>query len=180
MGEIETMMRKSVRAITEEGIQQYKTTKRGDFVLGHAAMVVLAVTQHYWTIEVEAAMEEAGCDGVKAYLEKMLGQMKELTQLVRTKLTKLQSKTMAALIVMEVHCWDASRTQGASHTYSPPHHSPRSSFLYRCTRATSSRSSSPRPSRGRATSSGCRSCASTGRRARRTSATPTCSCGWCR
>ena len=46
-------------------------------------MVVLAVTQHYWTIEVEAAMEEAGCDGVKAYLEKMLGQMKELTQLVR-------------------------------------------------------------------------------------------------
>ena len=91
-----------MRAITEEGIQQYKTTKRGDFVLGHAAMVVLAVTQHYWTIEVEAAMEEAGCDGVKAYLEKMLGQMKELTQLVRTKLTKLQSKTMAALIVMEV------------------------------------------------------------------------------
>ena len=34
---------------------------------------------------------------LKAYLEKMLGQMKELTQLVRTKLTKLQSKTMAAL-----------------------------------------------------------------------------------
>ena len=67
MGEIETMMRKSVRAITEEGIQQYKTTKRGDFVLGHAAMVVLAVTQHYWTIE-EAALrelkEEAGIDAL--------------------------------------------------------------------------------------------------------------------
>ena len=120
MGEIETMMRKSVRAITEEGIQQYKTTKRGDFVLGHAAMVVLAVTQHYWTIEVEAAMEEAGCDGVKAYLEKMLGQMKELTQLVRTKLTKLQSKTMAALIVMEVRAGTRLGPTGRlTHTHSP-------------------------------------------------------------
>ena len=45
MGEIETMMRASVRAITEEGIGHYREMRRGDFVLGHAAMVVLSATQ---------------------------------------------------------------------------------------------------------------------------------------
>eukprot|EP00966_Prymnesium_polylepis_P071726 1665875-Prymnesium_polylepis.1 len=63
MGEIETMMRKSVRHATEVGLQAYKTTKRGQFVLEHAAMVVLSVTQFYWTEEVEAALNAAGAAG---------------------------------------------------------------------------------------------------------------------
>ena len=39
MGDIETMMRKSVRHVTEVALEAYKNTKRGEFVLQHAAMV---------------------------------------------------------------------------------------------------------------------------------------------
>ena len=106
MGEIETMMRRSVRAITEEGITHYKEMKRGDFVLCHASMVVLSATQYYWTMEVEESIKANGTEGVSTYYTKMIEQLKELSMLVRTKLNKLQSKIMSALIVMEVHARD--------------------------------------------------------------------------
>eukprot|EP00965_Chrysotila_dentata_P217139 6189805-Pleurochrysis_carterae.AAC.10 len=100
------MMRRSVRHETHKGIDAYPQMKRGDFVLTHAAMVVLAVTQHFWTLEVEASLNESGAAGVASYYEKMLGQLKELSVLVRQPLSKLQSKTLSALIVMEVHARD--------------------------------------------------------------------------
>ena len=106
MGEIETMMRRSVRAVTEEGLNDYATMKRGDFVLSHCAMVVLSATQKYWTSEVEAALNDKGAEGVIEYYQKMIEQLRELSLLVRTKLTKLQSQVMSALIVMEIHARD--------------------------------------------------------------------------
>merc|ERR1719272_232386 len=106
MGEIETMMRRSVRAVTEEGLNDYATMKRGDFVLSHCAMVVLSATQKAWTSEVEAALNDKGAEGVIEYYDKMIEQLKELSLLVRTKLTKLQSQVMSALIVMEIHARD--------------------------------------------------------------------------
>ena len=106
MGEIETMMRRSVRAVTEEGLNDYATMKRGDFVLSHCAMVVLSATQKAWTSEVEAALNDKGAEGVIEYYQKMIEQLKELSLLVRTKLTKLQSQVMSALIVMEIHARD--------------------------------------------------------------------------
>ncbi|KAL1510265.1 hypothetical protein AB1Y20_006588 [Prymnesium parvum] len=106
MGEIETMMRRSVRHVTELAIHAYPKTKRGQFVLEHAAMVVLAVTQYCWTMEVEESLGREGVEGVEKYYEKMIGQLKELSELVRTQLTKLQSKVLSALIVMEVHARD--------------------------------------------------------------------------
>ena len=60
MGEIETMMRKSVRHVTEVALKDYTTKKRGQFVLDHAAMVVLSVTQFYWTKDVEDALDSGG------------------------------------------------------------------------------------------------------------------------
>ena len=77
MGEIETMMRKSVRHVTEVALKEYPTVSRGDFVLAHAAMVVLAITQHFWTIEVEEALNTGGADGVVAYYQKMLEQARD-------------------------------------------------------------------------------------------------------
>ena len=45
MGDIEKMMRLSVRHAIKGALQEYKTIKRGDFVLKHASMVAIAVTQ---------------------------------------------------------------------------------------------------------------------------------------
>ena len=110
MGEIETMMRRSVRAVTEEGLSDYAKMKRGDFVLSHCAMSVLSATQKFWTAEVEAALNDKGAEGVVEYFQTMIGQLKELSLLVRTKLTKLQSQVMSALIVMEIHARDVVET----------------------------------------------------------------------
>lgn len=92
MGEIETMMRRSVRHVTEVAVKAYPKTKRNQFVLEHAAMVVLAVTQYYWTLQVEEALQKDGLNGVHRHYEVMIEQLKELSALVRTKLTSLQSK----------------------------------------------------------------------------------------
>ena len=101
MGEIERMMRLSTRNCTALALEEYKTIKRGDFVIKHASMVAICVTQKYWTEGIEEGL--MGGVGVGPYYEKMLGQLQELSLLVRTKLTKLQSKVMSALVVLEVH-----------------------------------------------------------------------------
>ncbi|EOD09926.1 hypothetical protein EMIHUDRAFT_248575 [Emiliania huxleyi CCMP1516] len=106
MGEIETTMRRSVRKETETGIADYKVQARGDFMKSHASMVAISVSQLDWTSCVELAISDGGCDGVRQYLETMVAQLKELSLLVRTKLSKLQSKVMSAIIVMELHARD--------------------------------------------------------------------------
>ena len=106
MGVIEDMMRRSVRHVVEAGIAEYTTQPRGDFMLSHPSQVAIAVSQYYWTSGIETGMAAEGLKGVAAYYETMLGQLKELSHLVRTKLSKLQSKVMSALIVIEVHARD--------------------------------------------------------------------------
>jgi len=39
-----------VRNAIVEGLAAYATSARTDFVISHAAMVVLAITQHDWTV----------------------------------------------------------------------------------------------------------------------------------
>ena len=53
-------------------------------------------------MSVEKALASGGLSGVTSHYEIMLEQLRDLTALVRTRLTKLQSKAMSALIVMEV------------------------------------------------------------------------------
>ena len=107
MGDIERMMQRSVRKRIELAISDYRTPEqtRGAFCLKWEGMVVLAATGYYWTVEVEEALADLTA-GVRAYHGKQLAQLKELSLLVRTQLSSLQSKTMAALIVMEVHARD--------------------------------------------------------------------------
>ena len=55
----------------------------------------------YWTSDLGAKIEKEGCAGVKAYYELTLSQLKDLTVLVRAKITKLEMRTISALMVME-------------------------------------------------------------------------------
>ena len=72
MGSIETRMRKSVRHVTPRAIELYKTTKRGEFVLQHASMVVIAATQFYWTAGIEAGLNKNGYLDQRVLLENIL------------------------------------------------------------------------------------------------------------
>ena len=59
-------------------------------------------SQVHWTTEVEQSFK-IGLDGVKEYYDKLGRQLLDTVQLIRAKLTKLQSITLGALIVIDVH-----------------------------------------------------------------------------
>jgi dynein heavy chain, axonemal len=68
--------------------------------------LVLAASQYYWSIEVGQSIDAEGALGMKRYLEKMLMQLDGLVSLVRGQLSYLESLTLGALIVIEVHARD--------------------------------------------------------------------------
>ena len=76
MGEIETMMRRSVRQVIALAIEDYKTAVREEFCIAHASMTVIAVTQFNWTIGIEKSLLDEG--SAKPYYDKMISQLLSL------------------------------------------------------------------------------------------------------
>ena len=105
MGDLEDMMKTSVRQVLLESIENYKTMKRANWVLSHKGQCVLNGSQVHWTAEVEEAIRK-GTDGVKEYLKKSEDQISELVRLIRTKLDRQQQIAINALIVIDVHAKD--------------------------------------------------------------------------
>jgi len=64
---------------------------------------VLNGSQVHWTSEVEEALQEGK---IKEYLDKLNEQILDCVDIVRHKMTKLQSITMGALITIDVHAKD--------------------------------------------------------------------------
>ena len=103
MGEVEQMMYDSIRNVLKISVEEYVKTPRKDWVLEHCGQCVLNGSQVHWTKEVEDAIQ-AGT--LAKYLDKLEDQLQDCVQLVRKKLTKLQSITMGALITIDVHAKD--------------------------------------------------------------------------
>jgi dynein heavy chain, axonemal len=106
MGEIERMMFRSVRAVLLNSVQDYLKKARTDWILVHPGQCVLNGSQVHWTTEVEEAIVKEGVLGLSKYFQKLDDQLQETVLLVRRKLTKLQSTTLGALIVIDVHAKD--------------------------------------------------------------------------
>ena len=105
MGDLEDMMKVSVRKVLLDSIENYKTMKRTDWVLAHKGQCVLNGSQVHWTSEVEDAIRK-GVDGVGEYLKKSESQISDLVRLIRTKLDRQQQIAINALIVIDVHAKD--------------------------------------------------------------------------
>ena len=105
MGDLEEMMKISVRHVLHNSVEDYAKTPRGTWVLNHPGQCVLNGSQVHWTKEVETAITE-GLGAVKAYFEKSTQQIHELVRLIRTKLGRQQQIAINALIVIDVHAKD--------------------------------------------------------------------------
>ena len=106
MGDVENMMITSVRHVLLYSVEDYIATPRPDWIRKHPGQCVLNGSQVHWTSEVEEAFKTGGNKGIADYFKKLGEQLLETVKLVREKLTKLQSTTLGALIVIDVHAKD--------------------------------------------------------------------------
>jgi len=103
MGDVEEMMKISVRHVLQKSIEDYPKRPRSEWVVSHPGQCVLNGSQVHWTAEVEQAIREGK---VGEYYQKLLGQISDLVKLIRTNLTPMKSITVNALIVIDVHAKD--------------------------------------------------------------------------
>jgi dynein heavy chain len=106
MGDVEKMMITSVRHALLKSIEDYPTRPRIEWVLAHPGQCVLNGSQLHWTLEVEEAIKTHGVKGVEDYHKKLEAQLDDTVALVRKGLNKMQTTTINALIVMDVHARD--------------------------------------------------------------------------
>ena len=107
MGEVEEMMKLSVRNVFKISVDDYLERERTEWVKVHCGMCVLNGSQVHWTSDVERAILE-GIDSIKTYYAFLGTQLLDTVALVRQRLTFLQSITLGALIVIDVHAKDVT------------------------------------------------------------------------
>lgn len=105
MGDVENTMFRSIRYCVDIAIKDYLDMPRTEWVLKHPGMCVLNCSQVHWTKNLETAAE-IGNDGIKKFLEQSNAELSATVDLVRQRLTLLQSITLGALIVVDVHARD--------------------------------------------------------------------------
>jgi dynein heavy chain, axonemal len=89
MGDLEEMMKESVKSALLKSVTDYLAVPRDQWVKRHPGQCVLNGSQVHWTSEVEQAIRK-GKQGVAEYYKKLETQLLDLVVLVRQKLTKQQ------------------------------------------------------------------------------------------
>jgi dynein heavy chain len=107
LGAVETAMILSLQKQGKESYVSYPRETRTEWVLNQPAQVVIMVSQIYWCRGVVAALEsKEPTNSMHLYLEKNRGDLKDMTVVVRGKLSGLHRKIIAALITIDVHARD--------------------------------------------------------------------------
>jgi dynein heavy chain, axonemal len=109
MGEVENMMFTTVRDVLDYSIKDYLELDRNAWIKKHPGQCVLNGSQVHWTQEVEQAILKNGVKGAQEVLAMLDAQLLNTVALVRERLSKLQSLTLGALIVIDVHAKDVVR-----------------------------------------------------------------------
>lgn len=113
----EQVMMKSLKTITTNAVKDYVNRKRDAWLLNWPGQVVLAVSQIYWTSQVEAALRTGGADGLSNFATISSQNLQDEVKLVRGELTKLQRATLGALVVIDVHARDVRPFIAAVHEH---------------------------------------------------------------
>ncbi|CAH0718440.1 unnamed protein product, partial [Brenthis ino] len=104
---LEDTMKHSIRLTLVAAMEELWTMPRAEWVLRWPGQAVLAGSQTAWTAGVEQAIVDYRLD---LYFEEMLSQLDSLRALVKGELTFFQREVLCALIVIEVHARDVTRT----------------------------------------------------------------------
>ncbi|XP_047030670.1 dynein axonemal heavy chain 12 [Helicoverpa zea] len=105
--QVEDQMLKAVRSETELSYYDYPNMTRVDWILSWEGMVVLAISQIYWAVDVHEALQTHKLSELEAFHDSLTKQLNETVAVIRrTDLTKLSSITIKALIVIDVHAKD--------------------------------------------------------------------------
>jgi dynein heavy chain len=108
MSQLEKLMFKSIRTQVAECLADFVSCEsRTDWILRWPAQAILAVDQVFWAVDSEKAIEEGS---VPALYETLCEQLRDLTKLVRSGVSRLGSRTLSALITIDVHARDVTKT----------------------------------------------------------------------
>jgi dynein heavy chain, axonemal len=105
--DVERMMRMSISTIFGQSIKNYAETDRKVWVLNWPGQIILGCDQVYWSKETEDAIQAHDLKGHYAHLH---SQLKDVTTLVRMKLTNMQRVSLGAMITLDVHGRDVIET----------------------------------------------------------------------
>ncbi|XP_073391166.1 uncharacterized protein [Physcomitrium patens] len=103
---VEQNMVSSLQRLAKHAYVEYAQKPRGQWVLMHAAQLVVMISQVYWAREVEACFLQAVEPELTKFLKKNVDQLEELSVLVCGDLHALQRKILTALITIDVHARD--------------------------------------------------------------------------
>jgi dynein heavy chain len=96
---------KSVQHTVKLAFEAFPKTPREKWVLEWPGQVVIAVSQIFWTLELEKAISE-GKNAMQEFLVKSNTELNEILKLVRGELPKMARYTLGALVVIDVHARD--------------------------------------------------------------------------
>ena len=108
--ELESLQWVSVRKQVELSLQDYPKQKRIDWCISWPAQAILAVSQIFWTEATEKAIDKGGHAELDKYILDLNQGLTDIVMLVRGALSKLQRKTLSALVVMDIHSRDTCVT----------------------------------------------------------------------
>ncbi|KAJ9446655.1 Dynein-1-beta heavy chain [Diplonema papillatum] len=109
LGEVEAMMKKTIRHEVEQALPNATTMSRADFIFSVAGQIAGVVLQAYWTSDCERYLIEER--SLKGYVQTANDNLMVLVDTVRDpKLTRLQRTNLGALITVEVHTKDIVET----------------------------------------------------------------------
>jgi dynein heavy chain len=98
----------SLRALMKEGVADYAKKPRKQWVLAHAGQIVATVAQIMWSHETEQALKHPSnpAGELERWYDKNVQQLTELTELVRSDISKIERKIIVALVTTDVHARD--------------------------------------------------------------------------
>ena len=123
----EVAMRQTLFNLSKKSYVEYPRTdegaiNRGEWIWSYPAQVVIVIDEVFWTANGESAIRKLGSGedltAMSNFLDFSLKQIDAMVDLVRTQLTGQQRTLIGALLTIDVHARDVTRTLNAKGTSS--------------------------------------------------------------